>query len=453
MSGDASQEFFSDGMTEEITAALAKVPNLRVIARTSAFQFKGQRQDLRVVGQALGTNHLIEGSVRRVGDRVRITAQLIKVDDGTHLWTDTYDRQLADIFAIQEDIATAIASALHVPLGLAPTERLVSSRDIDPESYRQFLRARTILRDRTNLAPVVEDRFGGVIGMLEQVVARDPGYAPAWGLLAMTTLDLGRKETAAREAIRLDSRNGAGYAALAQIEFFAHRDFAAGEDLFRQALALDPNEPEVLDQFSGRLVVVGRIREAVSFRERLRTVEPFAPQYNNQTANFMLIDGQNKAAIAILEALPPAPARNVSLAHAYAAEARYGEAADTLLAIKGGNASANGSLEEAARLLRSAPAKAKAPESLPIFSNQLVYVYAYVGALDRVLEEPERAIAEGRIPPLAQVRHVWSPEYAPIRKTERFKALMRNAGFVEYWRARGWPDLCRPLGTDDFVCD
>jgi TolB-like protein/DNA-binding SARP family transcriptional activator len=146
MSGDATQEFFSDGMTEEITAALAKVPNLRVVARTSSFQFKGQNQDLRVVGQALGTSHLIEGSVRKVGDRVRITAQLIKVDDGTHLWSETYDRQLTDIFAIQEGIAAAIAGALRVPLGLAPGERLVSNRDIDPESYQQYLQARTMLR-------------------------------------------------------------------------------------------------------------------------------------------------------------------------------------------------------------------------------------------------------------------------------------------------------------------
>ena len=137
LSGDANQEFFSDGMTEEITSAFAKVPNLRVVARTSAFQFKGQNQDLRVVGQALGTNHLIEGSVRKAGDRVRITAQLIKVDDGTHLWTENYDRELTDIFAIQEDIARAIAGALRVPLGLAPGESL----GLQPRHRSGFLSA------------------------------------------------------------------------------------------------------------------------------------------------------------------------------------------------------------------------------------------------------------------------------------------------------------------------
>src|SRR6185295_15439227 len=105
LSGDSSQEFFSDGMTEEITAALAKVQGLKVIGRTSAFQFKGQNQDLRAIAQALSAGYLIEGSVRKAGDQVRITAQLIKADDGTHLWAENYDRQLSNIFATQEDIA------------------------------------------------------------------------------------------------------------------------------------------------------------------------------------------------------------------------------------------------------------------------------------------------------------------------------------------------------------
>src|SRR4029077_2746295 len=98
LSGDSSQEFFSDGMTEEITTALAKVPDLRVVGRTSAFQYKGQNQDLRAIGQSLNATHLIEGSVRKAGNRLRITAQLIKADDGTHIWADDYDRELTDVF-------------------------------------------------------------------------------------------------------------------------------------------------------------------------------------------------------------------------------------------------------------------------------------------------------------------------------------------------------------------
>ena len=148
LSSDKEQEFFSDGMTEEITSALAKVPDLRVVGRTSAFQFKGQNKDLTAIGQALHATHLIEGSVRKDGNEVRITAQLIKADDGTHLWTESYNRELKGVFAIPEEIATAIASALRVPLGPQRGQSLVSSRTSDLDSYQQYLRARALYRAR-----------------------------------------------------------------------------------------------------------------------------------------------------------------------------------------------------------------------------------------------------------------------------------------------------------------
>ena len=118
LSGDAGQEFFSDGMTEEITSALAMVPDLKVVARTSAFQFKGEKNDMRAVGQALNATHLVEGSVRKDGNRVRITAQLIEAGNGTHLWSENYDRELSDIFATQEEIARTIVGSLMTPLGV-----------------------------------------------------------------------------------------------------------------------------------------------------------------------------------------------------------------------------------------------------------------------------------------------------------------------------------------------
>ena len=177
MSGDTSQEFFSDGMTEEITAALAKVTSLTVLGRTSAFQFKGQNRDLRDIGQALGATHLIEGSVRKAGPRVRITAQLIRADSGANLWTENYDRELTDVFAIQEDIAQAIIAALRVPLGLEQGQTLVAGRTTDLEFYDQYLRARAFYRARGT-------GNDEAVRILENLTARDPSYAPAWALLA-----------------------------------------------------------------------------------------------------------------------------------------------------------------------------------------------------------------------------------------------------------------------------
>src|SRR5262249_19550524 len=154
----------------EITTALAKVQGLTVIGRTSAFEFKGQNRDLRMIGQALGATHLIEGSVRKAGTRVRIAAQLVRADNGAHLWAENYDRELTDIFAIQEDIAQAIAGALRVPLGLAQGESLVNNRTQDLDSYQQYLLARSQVRARA---------VDKAIALLEPLVAHDPNYAPA----------------------------------------------------------------------------------------------------------------------------------------------------------------------------------------------------------------------------------------------------------------------------------
>jgi TolB-like protein len=168
LSSDPEQEFFSDGMTDEITAAPAKVRDLRVVGRSSAFQFKGQNRDLRAVGQSLGTTHLIEGSVRKVSARVRITVQVVRADNGLHVWAETYERELSDIFAIQEEIAQAIAASLRVPLALQPGGTLVSNRDIDTQSYQQYLSARAIIRTRFNL---MESRVPA-IAVMEKVATR-----------------------------------------------------------------------------------------------------------------------------------------------------------------------------------------------------------------------------------------------------------------------------------------
>ena len=174
-SGDPSQEFLSDGITDEINSALARVPSLRLVGRSSAFQFKGQGKDLRAIGQTLGATYLIDGSVRSAGNRVRVTAALISANDGISLWTDSYERELTDIFAIQEDIAQAIAAALRAPLGLAAGELLISSRTSDADSYQDYLRARTLVRNRV---------LGEAIALLEAAVERDPGFAPAWAMLS-----------------------------------------------------------------------------------------------------------------------------------------------------------------------------------------------------------------------------------------------------------------------------
>ena len=312
------------------------------------------------------------------------------------------------------------------------------------------------------------------VATLEGVVAHDPGYAPAWAMLSQAyrvTLDynpatrsapvedarrfvqstLGKAEMAARKAIELDPRHAGGYAALAYIQTTRGKWLEA-DDLFRQAFALDPNDPEALYRHSMTLAIAGRVTEALRGYRQLLTLEPFVPVYNMLTANTMYVDGQNEASIALLESVPPnTPARyyrNVYLATAYAAAGRYADAADTLLTIRGEPQVSRESVEAAARLIRM-PAVSRSPASLPVLQADLDFVYAYVGAQDRLLEVPERELQIGASIGLSY----WNRKAGSVRKTERFKTLMRDLGLVDYWRARGWPDLCRPMGADDFVCD
>ncbi|HUE62955.1 MAG TPA: TIR domain-containing protein [Rhizomicrobium sp.] len=468
LSSDKEQEFFSDGMTEEITAALAKVSSLKVIARTSAFQFKGQSRDLRAIGQALGADYLVEGSVRKAGEQVRITAQLIKVDDATHVWAENYDRQLTNIFAMQEEIAQAIAGALRVPLGLLSGENLVSNRTRNLEAYQQYLRAKALMHGLF---------FDDARKILESVVASDPTFAPAWAQLSIAYALLPtfnpvirrgsiegarclvqsqwpRAEMAAKEAIRLDPKLAMGHMALA-FTLVQRANYVAADAVYQTALSLDAVDPVVLHVYGMLLAATGHLPEAYRMREELRRVEPFIPIFNSVSATIMRTNGNNEAALPILEAARQPGAvgtlwTNAPLAQAYAAMGRYGEAADTILAIQGSDFVSRQVIEQAAGMLRQAPAKLAAAESAPFLDEWLSWIYLYVGAPERALEGEERRVQVGLID---FFYNVWLPEYAPIRKTDRFNAFMRNTGIVDYWKARGWPDLCHPVGADDFACN
>jgi TolB-like protein/tetratricopeptide (TPR) repeat protein len=468
LSSDPEQEFFSDGMTEEITAALAKVPDLRVVGRTSAFEFKGQNRDLRAIGQALSATHLIEGSVRKAGDRLRITAQLINASDGTHLWSENYDRELTDIFMIQEDIARAIAMSLRMPLGLRPGENLVSSRTVDVDVYQRFLQLRAQVRAR-NVQPVREQVLPG----LEELVAREPNFAPAWSYLSrlyitiQNPLDfqiwnrpveetrrlweaaIEKSEKAAREGIRLDPRQAFAYTGLARVEA-SRKNWAASEDLHRRALDLDPYDPEVLLYYGDLLFLTGRVKDSLRVYQQAQALDPLGQTPTPRLGLALLADGQANAAIALLEGRPNnGGVGNSALAQAYAMVGRFDKASETLLLIGRGGISDRRAMEEAARLIRGAPAKVSDPSALLGWHFYADFAYGYIGATERLLDYPERAMQAGQL-----LTAVWfARNYATVRDTERFKRLVREAGLVDYWKARGWPALCRPVGNDDFVCE
>jgi hypothetical protein len=249
----------------------------------------------------------------------------------------------------------------------------------------------------------------------------------------------------------LDPEYASGYAELASV-LYRRGMWGDSEKLFLQALALDADDPETLYNYGIMLGALGRLKEALAVREKLLMLEPFVPIYAYSTAVIMRNNGQDGAAIALLESFAPNSApynRNYMLAMLYAGASQYAKAADTLLLVS--SQVSRPAVEEAERLLRTASTKVSAPQELPVLQAELSFVYAHIGALDRVLEYPERVVKVGGI--ATGFSHVWDPLYASLRKTQRFKILVRDAGMADYWREYRWPDLCRPVGADDFVCD
>src|SRR4051812_44495542 len=267
-SGDAAQEYFSDGLTEELINGLGKISELRVIGRNSSFHFKGKTDDSRAIGQALGVAHLLEGSARKVGDRVRIAIQLVNATDGSQRWSDTYNRELKDIFAVQEEIAKAVADQLRVRL-LGAT---VSSKPANqnPDAYNAFLQAKFSF-DKASSAAATE-----AITHLDEALQFDPNYAEAYVLkaralyfIALPDGPLGRDNfekarAAARAALALNPNLPSARSAMAYINLFADWNFVAADAELARAPEKDPT---VLNTKAVLRFVQSRFEEALRLRE------------------------------------------------------------------------------------------------------------------------------------------------------------------------------------------
>src|SRR5438105_4044927 len=250
MSGDRDNEYFSDGITEELLNLLAKVPGLHVVARTSAFAFKGKNEDIGAIARELHVATVLEGSVRKAGDQIRIATQLINAADGYHLWSETYDRKLTDVFAVQDEIARAVVAALKLKLlpGQAPTSK--DHRTSNPEVYTQYLLAKQLFTRDTR------DGYIRAAQAFEKAVALDPAFAPAWAGLAVATFWVsdtaetpdaiaeGQRQAraAAEKAVALDPNLAEGYAARGFVRGSVEWDWTGAGADFEHALALSPED-------------------------------------------------------------------------------------------------------------------------------------------------------------------------------------------------------------------
>jgi len=266
MSDDPGNEYFSDGLSEEILNLLARIPNLKVIGRTSSFSFKGKNEDLRVIGAALGVSTLLEGSVRKSGDEIRITAQLIDTSDASHIWSETYDRTMSDVFAIQDDVAAAVVEALRVTL----LGELPKAQRTDPEAYALFLQSIPPRRRST------KEGSEEAIRLLTQALAIDPEYAAGWAALSIVQVNqavthevapkkgYARAEASALRALNLDPSRANAMVVLGGVELFLRWNFETAGQWFNKARDVAPGNSGPLGALAIWTGILGQTEAALA---------------------------------------------------------------------------------------------------------------------------------------------------------------------------------------------
>jgi TolB-like protein/DNA-binding winged helix-turn-helix (wHTH) protein/Tfp pilus assembly protein PilF len=287
MSPAKDQEYFSDGLSEQLIHDLAKVSGLKVVGRSSAFQFKGKNEDLREVGRKLGVTNVLEGSVRREGDHVRITAELIKAEDGFQLWSQTYDREINDIFAVQDEIAKSATEMLQVKL-LGGNGQPVTSdlRSANSEAYRAYLQANYFLGQGHS-----KEALGKALAYADQAIKLDERYAPAWALRAtvqtrmagfsLTDITDGYRKARddAERAIALDPTSASGYLALARTQNDYDWDWAGANTSLTKAAALEPGSAEVFRLRSYLSRELGNLDQAIKLYEQAVWLDPLRTDF------------------------------------------------------------------------------------------------------------------------------------------------------------------------------
>ncbi len=290
MSEKHDQEYFSDGLSDELIALLAQVPGLQVPARSSSFYFKGKLTTTQEIAKTLHVSHLLEGSVRKSGDTIRVSAQLVRADNGYHLWSATYDRDIKDIFKVQDEIAAAVVTALKVTLSLSP--KVASRRTSNTEAYNQFLLGRQFYNRST------ADGFSRAVLAYRQAIALDPNYAAAYAGLADAednladwtgdTSGLKRAAAAAEQAVALAPDEADGYSARGSQRIYHSWDWTGAQADFTKALTLNPSDSLLLRAYGIMLGCLGRLPEALTALRKSIAIDPLSSRGWEAVGTFLL---------------------------------------------------------------------------------------------------------------------------------------------------------------------
>jgi TolB-like protein len=438
LSDDKSTAYFSDGITEEILNALAQIPNLKVAARRSAFQFKGNALDLHKIGQVLGVAHILEGSLQKAGDQVRINVQLVDVQNGLQAWSEKYDRKLDNVFAVEDEIAKAIATKLRVQLTGGAGQPLVVDSTNNPQAHELYLRGLTLLAARGPGLREARDSF-------QKAVKLDAGYAQAWGALAITELllpsygldsfdaSLPRGELAAQRALSLDPNTASAHIAVGLANTIRFR-WPEADEANRRALVLAPGNAEAVNQYAQFLSAVGQLEASLREIEHAQQLDPLSPIigviHAGALASLRRDDAAEAQIKSVLAAHPEFGAAHTWAASQYIDRKMFPEAEAQLRSLgklRGQNEDAKALLvrgmADPAQRVAAVNSLETSPDNADIRNDTIWYASYLVslGERGRALDELE----------IYAVKHnsgftawLWNRGFDPLRNEPRFKAVL-----------------------------
>jgi serine/threonine-protein kinase len=463
VSSDPEQEYFADGITEELLNHLVRLKALRVTARTSTFALKGSEESVQSIAEKLGVRHILEGSVRKAGDEVRITAQLISALDGFTLWSNSYSRRLDDIFTIQEDIARSVAEALQVTLGLREGGRMLGGTT-NVRAYDLYLSARALLTG-VNRGGLDRESVAKSLEQIRQAIALDDKFALAWVLKSNAhdeaqiyfpeQVDHHRREAeqAAQRAFELEPKLPQAHLELA-FKAVTRLEWMKAEDEFAEARTLGLSDDE-LGQYAYLLVNAGHIRRARDLFLSSHASDPLNAtifMYLTVTNDIL---GDTRTALdfydrgkALFQNWPAGDFNALVTVWGRGDDKRGREIA----------AAIPGPIFEAVNRNYAAPESVVAElrklyaggaHSDPISLISIAAAAAHFG-------DPELALTAlidtvDAVP--LNAHKFWQPLFAEVRKLDAFKAYLRDRGFVDYWQRHGWPDSCEGFDPGDFECN
>jgi TolB-like protein/sugar lactone lactonase YvrE len=467
LSPGANQQYFSDGIAEEILNALAHVKDLKVAGRSSSFSFRGKNQDLRTIGAALGVAHILEGSVRTQGDKVRITAQLIQVSDGFHLWSETYDGDLRDVFSLQERIARAITGQLQVVLQGEQKSQLVKTATSSTEAYALFLQATSIFNRRDGT------RFPDAMAQLHEALRLDPKFARAHARLASLssiapgydaplTEDAGDIVTReARLAIELDPTLAEPHAAIGQM-FFTKRRYSEAHAAYARALALDANDAIANFWLGTLLSSTGHARASAAVLDKVLATDPMLPNALLWRGWVHLQLGEVDEAERLIRRAADAGLTSVGLAFAHVAQARGDKAALVEWLARGLEPFMRDLPGEASRVIAvgTVGGPAERAQAIAIIEDYLATQPRVTsGAIPLALVwlgEPKHALAVAQERPTRNdtlfLPSLWTEAGRNARTLPEFSTFVRQSGLAEFWNRSQPADLCTKGEHDDYIC-